>query len=754
MSVSGTVKFESGVNDAYLEVSGFKCEYNNGAGGFIATNAIEGKFYYSNNSVLEQPTVTTVPSHSYTSGKYYDIVNGGTIPSRLTVLMANTSTNTNGNLRYGCAGNIGEISVNIGTAGHVFKIYNNFPYCNSVSTSTDDFGTQFTTFLCHCLTTESISGNPITLTVGANGTATVDKAESEQGETVTVTTTPDSGYLLNFGSLGTRIFDANDNEIFPTILTPTIFSFTMPDSAVTVNVKFISENPYTPGGTSDSETGVQGDFDNTSDNIPVPETPAINYSDSGLVRLFSPNQTQIIDFGNYLWTGLLDFDNIIKAFANPMDSLISFHKVPFAVDTGASIALKFAGLSTTVYMPPVTKQLYDLDFGTITFPKYYGSAFDYSPYSKAKIYLPYIGEIPLNIDRLIGKTIGVCYKADCYSGTLVAYVTIDGQTYIQQSGSCLLPIPVSMNNYQQFVTGGFNLLAGAISQVPQIGAGFGAMSPPVAVATTALAAVKPASDLLQSAFGKPETASSAIGGGIAGYLGIQYPYITITRPKQNLASSFNNMYGYPLNVTGYLQDYTGFVKVSDITLHNTTATMPERDEIYRLLHAGIQIYTNAAPTYTDTGQNMKLIFEKYTGRQNSVCKPLVTVLETEGAFRDYQDIVTPVIRVYGDLTNVLTNSNMVCIPRLNRRYFIDRITTNTSNSYELSLSCDVLQSFWDDFKGSLAIIERAEKQFNLELNDNLFVAEQRPLFQMLKFSKGFTTTSYILALSGNNGTGD
>ena len=345
------------------------------------------------------------------------------------------------------------------------------------------------------------------------------------------------------------------------------------------------------------------------------------------------------------------------------------------------------------------------------------------------------------------------YKADCYSGTLVAYVTIDNQVYIQQAGSCLLPIPISMNNYQQLVTGGFNLLAGAVSSVPQIGAGFGA-NPTTAIASTALTAIKPASDLLQSAFGKPETGSSALGGGIAGYLGVQYPYVTITRPKQSLASSFNSMYGYPLNVTEYPQSFTGFVKISDITLSDTTATTQERNEIYRLLHDGIVIYENTPPTYTDTGQNLKIVFEKFTGRQNAVCKNITTVLEITGTFRDYQSIINPVIRVYGDLTNVINNSNMICIPALKRRYFIDNVTTNTNTSYEITLRCDVLESFWNDFKGNLAIIERAENLYNLELNDNLFVAEQKPLFQQLRFPYGFGNTSYILALSGNNGSGD
>lgn len=599
--------------------------------------------------------------------------------------------------------------------------------------------------------TPFVTTHTITVSPTTHGTATADKEEAEEGETVTVTVTPDPDYRMIFGTGGTRVTDANDNEIQINLLTPSLFTFVMPDSDVTVTVVFQTGNPYLPGGTSEGDNDVPGEFDNVSDSIPVPVTPDINYADSGMVRLFSPSKANMISFGNYLWSGVFDFENIIKAFANPMDSLISFHKVPFAVSTDPSIVVKFGGLTTTVVMPPVNKQLYDFDFGTIIFPTYYGSAFDYSPYSKAKIYLPYIGEFPLNIDRLIGKTIGVKYKADCYSGTLIAYVTIDGQVYLQQSGSCLLPIPVSMNNYQNLITGGFRLLSGAVGGVPQALSGFGTTSQTVNP-DVAAGALKSASDLLQSAFGKPETASSALGGGIAGYLGVQYPYVTITRPKQSLASSFNSMYGYPLNVTGYLQDYEGFVKVSDITLHSTNATIEERNEIYRLLHAGIVIGTGTPPEYAPPESGLKIVFEKYTGRQNSVGKAIVTVLECTGTFRDYQNISTPKVLISGAIDNVITSSNMVCIPSLKRRYFIDQIETNTANSYVVSLRCDVLESFWNDFKGSLSIIERAEKSYNLKLNDNLFVAEQQPLFQMLKFPSGFTTSSYILALSGNNGT--
>jgi len=603
---------------------------------------------------------------------------------------------------------------------------------------------------------------PITLTVGANGTATVDKQEAESGETVVVTHTPDAGYITNLAN--TTVKDASGNNVTYTLLTPTSFQFTMPASNVTISVEFKSNDPYSPGGDSAPSTpGGDGEFNNNSDAIPVPDTPQINYSDSGLVRLFSPSAQQVIDFGNYLWSGLIDLDTIIKAFQDPMQNIISFHMVPIAVDKGTSIAVKFAGISTGVNMFPVTKQLYDVSMGSLQFPKYYGSSLDYSPYTQAVLYLPYIGEMPLDVDECIGKTLSISYKIDVFSGNCVAFVAIDGNVFYTKSGNVLQTIPISQSSFSQIIGTASGLLAAALGGASIIGGGIGAISAGTALggignlisqsASIASQAAKPASDLLSVIAGKPQAGHTSLGGGITGFLSVQYPYINIKRVKQSLASSFASEYGYPLNVTDNLYNYTGFVKVSDIVFNGMTSTDAETGEIYNLLRSGIVIYGNSLPVYTAPSTGLKIALEYYAGVPNSPDKPITTRAEITGTFRNGTDITRPTIYIEGYLNTLLNETNMICIPELKRRYYIKEIRVVTANSYEIDLICDVLTSFWHEFKSSLCIIERAQNNYNLMIRDNLFVGQQDRLIQQLKFPNSFSTHSYILALTGNNRTG-
>ena len=602
----------------------------------------------------------------------------------------------------------------------------------------------------------------ITLSPTTHGTAQADKQEAEQGETVVVTHTPDAGYITNLAN--TTVKDASGNNVTYTLLTPTSFQFTMPASNVTISVEFKSNDPYSPGGDSAPSTpGGDGEFNNNSDAIPVPDTPQINYSDSGLVRLFSPSAQQVIDFGNYLWSGLIDLDTIIKAFQDPMQNIISFHMVPIAVDKGTSIAVKFAGISTGVNMFPVTKQLYDVSMGSLQFPKYYGSSLDYSPYTQAVLYLPYIGEMPLDVDECIGKTLSISYKIDVFSGNCVAFVAIDGNVFYTKSGNVLQTIPISQSSFSQIIGTASGLLASALGGASIIGGGIGAIGAGTALggignlisqsASIASQAAKPASDLLSVIAGKPQAGHTSLGGGITGFLSVQYPYINIKRVKQSLASSFASEYGYPLNVTDNLYNYTGFVKVSDIVFNGMTSTDAETGEIYNLLRSGIVIYGNSLPVYTAPSTGLKIALEYYAGVPNSPDKPITTRAEITGTFRNGTDITRPTIYIEGYLNTLLNETNMICIPEFKRRYYIKEIRVVTANSYEIDLICDVLTSFWHEFKSSLCIIERAQNNYNLMIRDNLFVGQQDRLIQQLKFPNSFSTQSYILALTGNNGTG-
>ena len=53
-------------------------------------------------------------------------------------------------------------------------------------------------------------------------------------------------------------------------------------------------------------------------------------------------------------------------------------------------------------------------------PHKYNSYLDYAPYTKAEIFLPFIGFCPLNINDIMGKSVDITYNIDLLSGVCTA----------------------------------------------------------------------------------------------------------------------------------------------------------------------------------------------------------------------------------------------------------------------------------------------------------------------------------------------
>jgi hypothetical protein len=86
---------------------------------------------------------------------------------------------------------------------------------------------------------------------------------------------------------------------------------------------------------------------------------------------------------------------------------------------------------------------------------------------------------------------------------------------------------------------------------------------------------------------KPVIQKSANISSAAGLLGIQVPYMILTRPRQCLPANQNRYIGYPSMITSPLSSCSGFTRVEAIHLENIGATEEEIAEIEEILHAGV-----------------------------------------------------------------------------------------------------------------------------------------------------------------------
>lgn len=375
------------------------------------------------------------------------------------------------------------------------------------------------------------------------------------------------------------------------------------------------------GGNSGTGGG-GGNFDDTSDHIDVPALPSLSATAAGFVTLYKPTLSNLLDLARYLWSAN-PLNVLIQYFSNPMDIIIGLGIVPVSAPANSSGYPSAGTIVVPFSIPIYDSQYYEYDCGSIQLMEFWGSALDYSPYTSADIYLPYIGVRSLDVDEVMGKTIGVKYHIDLYGGAVCAFVTVDGSVRYQFTGNCIQQVPVNAANYDALVQNLISVAcvvgtgiaaagsAGAAAAVGEEASALGAGS-----ATTAGAAAKGwvGSEYSEvRALGFKEWAADGGGTALAnctmstvmsakpvvertgavnatnGQLAVQTPFITLRRPRQSLAENYKHYNGYPSNITAKLGDLNGYTKVDSIRINDLAATEPELAEIYSLLKKGVII---------------------------------------------------------------------------------------------------------------------------------------------------------------------
>lgn len=336
-------------------------------------------------------------------------------------------------------------------------------------------------------------------------------------------------------------------------------------------------DPYTPGEEGDIDGpsgpgGGGGDHDTTSDPIDVPSLPTTSAVDTGFITLFNPSLAEIRALANYMWNGLFDINNLRKLFADPMDVILGLSIVPGPVPSGAQEAVSIGNISTGVMMTKAADQFFTVDCGTLKPTEFWGAYLDYSPYTKVDIYLPFIGMRSLSIDDVMEKNVNVVYHVDILSGACVAFIKSGDQVLYTHIGQCASSIPINGNDWTNTINGILSMAAAIAGTVATGGAAAPMLMGQAANITNIL---------------KPSVARSGGMGGMGGMLGIQKPYLILTRPRQCVPGNQNIYKGYPAFMTRALGDLSGMTSVEDIHLAVAGATQEELEEIERLLKEGV-----------------------------------------------------------------------------------------------------------------------------------------------------------------------
>lgn len=421
---------------------------------------------------------------------------------------------------------------------------------------------------------------------------------------------------------------------------PNLVDFTGP-----TEVPPIDNGIYDPGGVSKPDGG-EGTFgkdeesDDISIDIPIGSVEG-DASATGMYTRYLVNSAYLDVVGDWLWAdefGLYVAKSFISLiYGDPAQSLISLMSYPFnlAAMNGMSVVsqnLHWGHHKSEVVIPAIKNSAVSIDWGSISLKEYWGNFLDYSPHTKIDLYLPWgTGFVSIDPGQCVPGTLRIITNVELSKGSCVHNVIgNDGCVIGSFAGQCAKQLPLISSDFASKAAGLVTAAASGIAATAVSGgiaasqaaayhkssnlhwgytpikftgvergkyqdyAKFGTVDPDPYINKAAgqiSTAIKTAGKIATSslAINRTPVQVSRNGGFTDGSasLSIQYPYIILSRPSQNMPEEYGKHYGYPSNIYSQLAYLKGYTEVGEIHLKNIPATNDEILEIDRLLKSGV-----------------------------------------------------------------------------------------------------------------------------------------------------------------------
>ena len=373
--------------------------------------------------------------------------------------------------------------------------------------------------------------------------------------------------------------------------------------------------PWLPGSpVIDPDTGEQ-----TGTQYPS----IVPASGSGLIHVYNPTPGEFVGFGNWLWVTYADA-TIDKIWNNPFDGIIGAHELYATPQTDGRDNIRSGFLVCPVSSDLVRQRYTEIDCGTVIVPEFYGNYFDYSPYSQAYIYLPFIGINEVSIDDIVGHAVNIRYRVDAYNGSCIAMIYVAKSGYrnlcYQFGGNCAVEVPLAGGSQAAIKAGMLQaeaysraaIQSAQIQKTASIGSGIlngaagSSFAGPLAGIIGALAggtsgyiqgsanvaAAKLQGQAMQEAAryaNKSSVQHSGQFGASHGAMGLKTPFIMIRNPIQVKVVNYNDDYGFPAHKRVIIGGCTGYLRVREVNVISAHATNEEKRAIEEELKAGVYV---------------------------------------------------------------------------------------------------------------------------------------------------------------------
>lgn len=338
--------------------------------------------------------------------------------------------------------------------------------------------------------------------------------------------------------------------------------------------------PTSPNPNPGNDGQDKGDDDNTRPDegtptpTPIPPIVDIGGSASALYTVYNPTKNNLNALGAYLWTSDI-LEQLVRIFTNnPMDAIISLHSIYCSPSLGgnSNIKLGYLDAGSGTNCPTVNSQFVSIDCGYVDIPEYFGDCRDYSPYTNVTIFLPFIGFRTVKTEDIVAGRVNIKYNIDVLTGSCVAIVSVRkkgvSHTLYTFEGNCSMSLPLTGADHTRMIAGLSSAVLGGVT---------GGVAGAVMGGVNAMA-----SGSFQANIQRSGSFS-----GNAGAMSIKKPYIIVNRDYIYDAESYNELYGFPANISTRLGDCSGYNRVKSVHVDSiSNATKEEKDEIESILRSG------------------------------------------------------------------------------------------------------------------------------------------------------------------------
>lgn len=311
---------------------------------------------------------------------------------------------------------------------------------------------------------------------------------------------------------------------------------------------------------------------------------------TGLISVYNPPPSTLYSFANWLWVTYEDA-TIEKIWNNPFDGIITLFELYCTPPVIGNQTIKSGFLDSEISSPIIDRYT-EINCGNIVIPEYYGNYLDYSPYSKAFVYLPFIGIVEVEVDDIVGHAVNITYRIDCYNGSCIAMITVAKNNYnnllYQFSGNCAVEVPITGGSQASIKAAIIQATVyGLGSVISGVSKALSTPGPVGAISGIAEAGIGAANAFASTLNAKSSVHHSGSFGASFGALGGKIPYIIIKRPIQVRVYNYEAIYGFPAHAAVTIGTCTGYIRCREVHVTSATASNEEKTMIENLLKSGV-----------------------------------------------------------------------------------------------------------------------------------------------------------------------